>query len=111
MATHGNVVVTEEGGGTIYLYQHWDAYNLPGVVARALDRDRRRWDDGQYLTRILFSQMLKETDMLDETTGFGLSTTMGDGGVEVYVDLEAQTVKFDDEVSSFEEFVNKNQEG
>lgn len=104
MGDRGNIVVTEEDGGKIYLYSHWTGSDLPGIVARALDRGRDRWGDEPYLTRILFSQMLMEGHGLEDTTGFGISTYEGDGGTTVHVNMKDQIVQWDDVILNFEDF-------
>lgn len=87
---HVYVTAGEESG--VWLYSHWGGRSLPGTVASALARGAR-WDDPPYLTRIIFSEMIKE-DVMGET-GYGISATptdMGDGGRVVCVDIQAGTV-------------------
>jgi len=103
VGTRGNIVIEEQRGGVIYLYSHWDSYRLPGLVATALKRGRDRWDDEPYLARVLASELFKSD--IDGITGYGLSTTMGDGGVEVYVDMGAQRVRYGNGNWSFDEFI------
>ena len=57
MGTRAQVCVVD-GRDTVYLYQHCDGYELPNTVRRALKRGTERWNDGTYLTRIIFSEML-----------------------------------------------------
>lgn len=39
-------------------------------LAKALDRGRDRWTDSEYLTRIIFCDMVR--DDMDSTTGYGI---------------------------------------
>jgi hypothetical protein len=54
----------------LYFYTHWTASRLPEIVATALDRGRGRWNDDEYLNRIVFSEMIKD-QVLDEI-GYGI---------------------------------------
>lgn len=75
----------------VYMYSHWGGYRLPQVLAKALDRGKSRWGDESYLARIVFSELVR--DDIDGETGYGLSTTLGDGGDRILtVDAIAQTV-------------------
>jgi hypothetical protein len=58
----------------VYLYTHWHGYKLLGVLKAALERGKDRWSDGEYLARIIFSEMVK--DDIDGTTGYGVGTTI-----------------------------------
>lgn len=74
----------------VYLYTHWGGSELPMTLQSALKK-RWRWDDEQYLARIIFCEMVKG----DETgeTGYGISAVIGDGGKRVLkVDAATQTV-------------------
>ena len=70
MGDRGQVKIICEGSPDLYLYTHWGAESLPAVVASALDRGRGRWDDEEYLNRIVFSEMIQGYVM--EETGFGI---------------------------------------
>ena len=106
MGDRGNIVFQEYDNGTIYMYTHWGGSELPQVVARALDRGRDRWNDEPYLARILFSELVK--DDIEGDTGYGLSTTLGDGSKNVYIFPSTQTVRFKDEDLSFNDFIIKH---
>jgi len=60
----------------IYMYTHWSGSYVWKVVKDALKRGNDRWGDSQYLGRIIFCELVKES--LLDTTGFGLSTSIGD---------------------------------
>lgn len=74
MATRSQVLFYEEGyDEPIVFYQHWDGYELPNIVADALETAKNggRLTDTPYLGRIIFSEMLRHST--DETTGYGIS--------------------------------------
>lgn len=108
MGDRGNIVC-QSNGADIYLYTHWSGSDLPGIVARGLKRGESRWGDEPYLNRVLFCQMLIEggKDEINDVTGYGIDTTMGDGGTEVYVSHVSESVTYNDEVYTFPDFVKK----
>ena len=75
MGDRANVVVLDEHA-PVFLYTHWGGEDLPTDLANALARGKDRWDDGPYLTRIIFCEMVKGQE--GETTGFGISTVLCD---------------------------------
>lgn len=92
MGTRANVRVHDGDHPGVYLYQHWDGDGLVNTVQAALAR-QERWDDDQYLARIIFCQMVK--DDIDGTTGYGISAWLGDGGDRIVdVDTATMTVRF-----------------
>lgn len=68
----------------VYLYTHWSGYDLPDVLAKALDskEGRGRWSDGSYLTRIIFDTM---TGLEGGETGFGISASITDNSYDILV--------------------------
>lgn len=56
----------------VFLYQHYDGYNLPATLQKALQRIRDRWNDDAYLARGIFSEMVRED--LDSSTGYGITS-------------------------------------
>lgn len=94
MGDRANVYV-KDGNRGVYLYTHWGGSELPGVVADALAR-RLRWDDGPYLTRIIFCEMVRGQE--DSEYGFGISARMCDNEHPIIViDPRAQTIAYADE--------------
>lgn len=77
----------------IALYTHYGSGSLPRDVARALDRGRGRWGDTAYLTRIIFSELIKD-DVLGET-GFGIEP-----GRNVHGDLDYPPIIVDDDLGN-----------
>jgi len=74
MGDRVNVKVIDSGSA-VYLYSHWGGSELPADVQKALAK-RWRWDDGAYLTRIIFDVMTEGRQ--GEETGFGISTRICD---------------------------------
>ena len=89
MGDRGNIIIKTAGESDLYLYTHWRGSALPHILKAALGR-RQRWDDAAYLTRIIFCEMVKGSEQ--DETGFGISTYMCDGGTDLSVDMDAQTV-------------------
>jgi len=94
----------------VYLYTHWGSYELLKTVQNAMMRGKERWDDPEYLARIIFCEMLG-----DDTKGL---TGLGIGGDKhndinrlITVDTENEEVSHkgdgDDFKCSFQEFVDK----
>jgi hypothetical protein len=80
----------------IYLYTHWSGYSWPDRLRRALEFGRNRWDDPQYLQKIIMDQVFKKER--DEETGAGVSLDIGDNQYPIIVvDVNGKTVSFADE--------------
>jgi hypothetical protein len=104
MGDRANIHVRENDKDTgVYLYTHHGGTEAPKTLQDALSK-RLRWDDCQYLTRIIFCQMVKVD--IDGETGFGISAFLGDGASRVLrVNTENKTVSFEDRVWTFEEYL------
>lgn len=77
MGDRANIkIIDNDNDNPIYLYTQWAGSLLPGMLHEALSM-QERWDDPAYLTRIIFSRMIKNS--VTGTTGFGISTVPGDG--------------------------------
>jgi hypothetical protein len=93
----------------VYLYTHWGATELAKKVQEAIAK-KWRWDDPEYLARIIFDCM-KGND-IDSGTGYGIGTKKhGDIWCLITVDCKSQTVIVEEYGklvyrSSFREFVN-----
>lgn len=95
MGDRGNIVVKQnrrdQNDTYIYLYTHWSGSDIGQTLQNALKRSKDRWEDEQYLTRIIFSEMIKDSVM--DTDGFGISTYQGDNEHDfLVVDSAKQTV-------------------
>ena len=62
-------IAVKHSEGRIYLYSHWDGALIYQKLARVLAR-RDRWTDEEYLTRMILSEMVK--DSIDKSTGYGI---------------------------------------
>jgi hypothetical protein len=97
MGDRGNIIV-KYNEDIVYLYTHWGGSELYSILRRALGK-KERWGDHAYLTRIIFCEMVK--DDMEGTTGYGISSTEGDGGTDIVVDVVKQTVQG----QPFEDFI------
>lgn len=108
MGDRGQVLIEDTG---IYLYTHWGATGLPEVVRQAIAR-YQRWSDVEYLTRIIFSEMIQD-DVLGET-GYGIGNEQhGDVWRLISINVKKQTVTIKDGnilglSCSFKEFISKD---
>ncbi len=109
MGDRANIkIVNSVNDVPMYFYSHWGGSYLPSVVKRALAREER-WSDCQYLARIIFDEMTK--DAHGETTGYGLSTYIGDGGERIItVNMEEQIVELSGEKYSFYDYIELSEE-
>ena len=74
----------------VWLYTHWGRSGLVEDVKRALAK-RLRWNDPEYLARIIFEEMVG--DQTGTETGFGIGCAQhGDVFDYVEINCENQTV-------------------
>lgn len=98
-----HVIAGGEAEG-VWLYTHWDGYKIKEVLKAALIRGESRWDDSQYLTRIIFCEMIKDDVM--GSIGYGISSIEHDNGREIlHVYPDKQEVIIGEEIISFENFI------
>ena len=95
MGDRGNIVIKQndrdQSAPYLYFYTHWAGSDIAQTLQNALKRGRDRWDDEQYLSRIIFCELVKGSEM--ETDGYGISTYMGDNEHDfLVVDSKKQTV-------------------
>mgnify|MGYP001564729155 CR=1 FL=1 len=96
MGDRANVVI-KNGDEEVFLYTHSEGHDLPSVVSGALAL-KQRWDDPQYLARIVFTHMTQGSNSLKDTTGFGISATMGDNSYPLIVlDTVKRELRFEEE--------------
>lgn len=89
MGDRANIVMHYDDGGKVYFYTHNGGRDLAETLQSALTRGRDRWDDPQYLSRVIFCEMI-QGNVLGET-GFGISPTVGDNSyayVEVHTHVQ-----------------------
>jgi hypothetical protein len=106
MGDRANVWIREDDKDTgVWLYTHWAGSELPGYLQEALvlaDEDNRL-DDIPYLGRIIFCRMIQgpNTDIyeagkgLTQTTGYGISSRLGDGGHRVLEIIDGKVIWVD----------------
>ncbi len=107
MGDRANVWVRQNEQDTgVYLYTHWEGSSLPFILQEALKRGQSRWYDCAYLTRIVFSEMVKD-DLMSET-GYGISAFLNDNEHHIIeVRCDNATVKIADKVWTIQEYVKK----
>jgi hypothetical protein len=85
MGDRANIYVVDDTDTThgIYLYTHWRGHEWPEALRKALDTPvaRDRWNDPQYLTRIIVTELFRDLD--GSSTGGGISTWIGDNSYPV----------------------------
>lgn len=106
------VVKADESDRGVYLYTHWRGDEIVDVLRAALLRGATRWEDPEYLARIIFCQMILDpsgtVDPINDTTGFGIGAKQHvtlDHPL-ITVNCETQTISIgEDNPVSFEDFV------
>lgn len=94
MGDRGCIVVDHDNDyfGPVVLYTHWGATNLPHYLQAAL-RKQARWNDPDYLTRIIVEELSAGAN--SDVTGVGIGTTVaGDAWRVIDVDVSAKTLTF-----------------
>lgn len=90
--------------GRVYLYSHNTANELVSVVSDVLSR-QVRWDDPDYLSRMIFCRMIPKNKWDDEL-GFGIGTQLyRDVNMLISLDTVHQTIKIS---SAFETYVTNS---
>lgn len=108
MGDRANIFMKDSDDRGVYFYTHWAGTELPKDLRDALAR-RDRWDDYQYLSRIVFCQMIAHD--VSGSTGYGISPYCGDGSDRVLiVDVDNRTVAFSNKLWSFDEYANMSDE-
>jgi len=97
--------VISSNGGKVYLYTHWNGFELPEIVRAALVRGKNRWDDAPYLTRIILCEMVKD-DVMGETGAGIWSKNMDSEYDDIFINLDEQTVKIGDVTKSISDYAN-----
>jgi hypothetical protein len=78
--------------GRVYLYTHNSGNTLVNVINDVLSR-KIRWDDPDYLARLIFCRMIPK-DKWDDELGFGIGTQLyKDINLLVSLDTVHQTIK------------------
>ena len=103
MGNRSQALIHQDSRSDIYLYSHWDGSDIGNMVKRALQR-RQRWDDPEYLTRIIFCEMVK--DDIDGETGYGIGTQQhGDVDWLIEIDVPKQEISIGSQSWTFTEYI------
>jgi hypothetical protein len=90
--------------GRVYLYSHNTANELVSVVSDVLSR-QVRWDDPDYLSRMIFCRMVPKNKWDDEL-GFGIGTQLyRDVNMLISLDTVHQTIRIS---SAFETYITNS---
>ena len=96
MGCRGTIEIWENGAAPkdeespVVLYTHWGAGEMLSDLKEVLSR-KKRWSDPAYLSRMIFSKMIK--DDIDGETGYGIMTNnVLDAEQEIVVDCDRQEV-------------------
>jgi hypothetical protein len=105
MGDRGNIEMVYYNGDKIYFYTHWTGSDLPLILKSALIRGKNRWNDESYLSRIIFSEMIKYNVL--EEVGYGISPYITDNEHDIIsVNCSLQTITIENKgVWTFPEFV------
>ena len=95
-------IKVQQGYGDVYLYTHWGGYKIKEDIATGLRRGRDRWNDPEYLARILFDAM--KGDDVTGDTGFGISAAEPDGSPWAVNVPDMTVMSPEGRVTSFEDF-------
>ena len=92
----------------VYLYTHWGGKELIEDVKKALN-ERARWDDEEYLARIIFCKMVG--DDMESTTGYGIGNIEhSDAWRQIIIKDQHIIIKRYDKIEfegTFEEFLEE----
>ena len=91
MGDRTQVHVTHGTSHNIWLYGHWSGYSIINDVRRALAK-KWRWKDAEYLTRIIFDEMVGQDQKSELSYGIG-NHQHGDVYRVVEVDCKEQIVR------------------
>jgi hypothetical protein len=110
----GQVEIISTEGTSVFLYTHDLGDQLVNDVYQSL-KVGTRWDDADYLARIVFCRMVPPEQLLDDK-GFGIGTLQyADINLLIVLDCSTQTIKVissllehkDKWEMSFTEFLDK----
>lgn len=96
MGDRGQIAIKMRDAGRVYLYTHWRGSDIPNMLREAMKYGRERWGDPEYLSRIIFVEMLGTDTNGRDGYGIGLEQH-GDIGHPVPVlDCDTQMITWDD---------------
>ena len=117
MGCRGTIEVWENGDAPkseerpVVLYTHWGAKEMEDDLRDVLSR-KLRWDDPSYLSRMIFSRMIRND--IDGEVGYGILTdNVGDAETEIIVDCNRQEVIVkgwdENDAYTFDEFIDPDE--
>ena len=117
MGCRGTIEVWENGDAPkseerpVVLYTHWGAKEMEDDLRDVLSR-KVRWDDPSYLSRMIFSRMIRND--IDGEVGFGILTdNVGDAEIEIIVDCNRKEVIVkgwdENDTYTFDEFIDPDE--
>ncbi len=88
----------------VFLYTHWKGLDACKIaVAKSLARARDRWNDDQYMNRVIFQELIGDDNGI---TGFGITSDVRDGEDRVMeVNYMLKEVTTDEGTFGFSEFI------
>ena len=96
MGCRGTIEIWENGAAPkdeerpVVLYTHWGAKEMEDDLRDVLSR-KKRWNDPAYLSRMIFSRMIRND--IDGELNYGILTdNIGDAEAEIIVDCNRQEV-------------------
>ena len=96
MGCRGTIEIWENGAAPkdeespVVLYTHWGAHEMLSDLKAVLSR-RQRWGDASYLSRMIFSKMIRND--IEGETGYGIMTNnVNDAEQEIVVDCDRQEI-------------------
>lgn len=106
-------IINQHGSSPVYLYSHEGALSMVNTVYEILSQ-KKRWDDADYLARMLFCAMIPKDDW-DKEKGYAIGTTLYEGiALFISINVPKQTIKIqitkdlhNYESMSFDDFVSK----
>jgi hypothetical protein len=87
---------TEEQYREVWFYTHNEGWRLPYTITNAIRRGKSRWNDDEYLARIIFSEMIQKDVMAEYGFAIGVYRHADLQYPVIIVDCVRQAVSFDD---------------
>jgi hypothetical protein len=117
MGCRGTIEIWENGDAPkseerpVVLYTHWGAREMEDDLRDVLSR-KLRWNDPSYLSRMIFSRMIRND--IDGELNYGILTdNVGDAEVEIIVDCNRQEVIVkgwdENDTYTFDEFIDPDE--
>lgn len=78
MGDRGNIVIEKDGScfpAPVFFYTHWSGSEMKPLLQAALVSGKSRWNDSQYLARVIFCELLHGDKNI---TGYGITTRICD---------------------------------